>query len=159
MLVRALEKGPRVGFVEGDALALPAPSNHFDCSTVAFGLRNTADRHKGLEELARVVRPGGLVLVLEFSTPRSRAFASVYRTYFHQVLPRIGGWVSKDKDAYRYLPDSVDHWPDADELQRDFERRGLLNCGYERLTGGIACLHYGTVPESSATASPASTQA
>lgn len=145
MLELARDKETSVPFLEGDALALPAPTDRFDVSTVAFGLRNVADRHRGLREMARVVKPGGQVMVLEFSTPKSKLFASIYRFYFHRVLPKIGGWVSKNPGAYRYLPDSVDHWPNADELKRDFEAEGLVDCGYERLTFGIACLHYGRV--------------
>ncbi|MEX1026076.1 MAG: class I SAM-dependent methyltransferase [Planctomycetota bacterium] len=146
MLLIGAEKRGDVAFVEGDALALPAREQAFDVATVAFGLRNTADHPRALSELARAVRPGGRVLVLEFSTPRSRIFAGAYRFYFHRVLPRVGGWVSRNPAAYRYLPESVDRWPGARELQFDFEAAGLVDCGFERLTGGIACLHYGTRP-------------
>ena len=140
------ENGP-AAFVHGDALALPVADGSADLCSVAFGIRNVADRRAGLVEMARVVRPGGLVLVLEFSTPRWRPFAASYRFYFTKVLPRIGGIVSGDKDAYHYLPRTVSAWPGPDAFQREMEEVGLEGCGHELLTQGIACLHWGTVPD------------
>lgn len=133
-------------FVHGDALRLPVGDAIADAATVAFGLRNVADAHAGLRELARVVKPGGRVLVLEFTTPGSRLLGAVYGLYFTRVLPRVGGWISGDREAYRYLPRTVLAWPPPDELRRWFERAGLVDCGYQTLSGGIACLHWGRVP-------------
>lgn len=134
-------------FIHGDALALPLPTASADGATVAFGIRNTADRARTLVEMARVVRPGGRVVVLEFTTPRSRLFGALYRGYFTQVLPRLGGAVSGDGDAYEYLPRTVLAWPDPDAFQAEWEDLGFEDCTHRTLTGGIACLHTGRVPE------------
>jgi demethylmenaquinone methyltransferase/2-methoxy-6-polyprenyl-1,4-benzoquinol methylase len=132
--------------VHGDALRLPVRSGAADVATVAFGLRNLADPRAGIREMARVVRPGGRVLVLEFSTPRSALLGALYRVYFTRVLPLVGGLVSGDREAYRYLPRTVLAWPAPEELQRWFTAAGLERCGHALLTGGIACLHWGQVP-------------
>jgi len=148
MLRRAVAKAGRGDgrFVEGDALRLPVADGAADVATIAFGLRNVADRRAGLAELGRVVRPGGRVLVLEFSQPRGRLFGALYRFYFTRVLPRIGGGVSGDGGAYRYLPDTVLAWPSPDDLRREMEASGLVGCGWRALTGGIAVLSWGDVP-------------
>jgi len=148
MLVRARHKteGPRTLFACGDALRLPVASGVADVASVAFGIRNVADRRRGLSELARILRPGGRVLVLEFSQPSGRVFGALYRAYFTRVLPRVGGWISGDAGAYRYLPETVLAWPSPDELRAEMEGLGLEACGFERLSGGIACLSYGCVP-------------
>ena len=137
--------GP-VRFVEGDALRLPLADGVADLSMVAFGIRNVGDRGVGLAELRRVVRPGGRVLVLEFSMPRSRLLGALYRFYFTRILPVLGGWISGDRAAYRYLPDTVQAWPSPEELDREMEAAGLTACGHHLLSGGIACLSFGTVP-------------
>ena len=149
MLVRARAKqrSPRGLFVGGDALALPIASGAADASSIAFGIRNVADRLQGLRELARVVRAGGWVLVLEFSLPRGRILGPLYRLYFTRVLPRIGGWISGDRGAYRYLPETVLSWPSPDELCAEMASLGLVECGYRLLSGGIACLSWGRVPQ------------
>jgi demethylmenaquinone methyltransferase/2-methoxy-6-polyprenyl-1,4-benzoquinol methylase len=143
---KLVELGPSFVFVHGDALRLPLPDSAVDVASVAFGLRNLADPDAGLREMARVVRPGGVVLVLEFTTPPGRVLAGLYRLYFTRVLPRIGGLVSGDAGAYRYLPDTVLAWPSPDELSERMRAAGMVDCGYELLTGGIACLHHGRVP-------------
>lgn len=146
VIARGKDRAARVPFLNGDALALPFEAGSFDAATIAFGLRNLADRGRGLSELARVVRPGGRVMVLEFSLPRSPLLAGPYRFYFTRVLPRIGALVSGDGEAYRYLPDTVLAWPRPEELQREMEAAGLTGCGFELLSGGIACLSFGEVP-------------
>lgn len=148
MLERAALKGGRANgplYVTGDALRLPLRDGVADVASVAFGLRNVADRGAGLRELARVVRPGGWVLVLEFSTPPGRVLGGAYRTYFTRVLPRIGRCVSGDGDAYDYLPRTVLAWPEPERLAAEMEGSGLVDTGFELFTGGIACLHYGRV--------------
>ncbi len=144
-LVKGEKSGRSVGFARGDAMCLPLEEGRADLSTVAFGIRNVADRILGLREMARVVRPNGWVLVLEFTQPPGAVFSRLYRFYFTRMLPFIGKLVSKDNAAYRYLPDSVLSWPGADQFQREMESVGLADCGFEYLTRGIACLHWGRV--------------
>ena len=133
------------GYAQGDAMRLPLASRVADVVSVAFGLRNVADRVECMREMARVLRPGGLVLVLEFGMPRGAMMSAFYRFYFTRVLPFIGGLLS-DRSAYRYLPDTVLEWPSAEELRSEMDAIGLTDCGFQRLTGGIAYLHSGRVP-------------
>lgn len=133
-------------FVQGDALALPVGDDHVDVASVAFGIRNVADRRACMREMRRVVRPGGRVLILEFTTPRGRIFGAAYKAYFTRILPRIGGMVSGDRGAYEYLPATVMAWPSPQELADEMEAEGLTNVRFERLSGGIACLHVADVP-------------
>lgn len=153
MLARAHDKGTgRMGdkaavpFLRGDALRLPFRNDAFDASTIAFGLRNLEDRRAGLVEMARVVRPGGVVAVLEASTPRSQPWRAVYLTYFTRVLPLVGGLISGNRDAYHYLPDTVLAWPRPDALRDEMAEAGLEDCRYELFALGAAALHTGRVP-------------
>jgi demethylmenaquinone methyltransferase/2-methoxy-6-polyprenyl-1,4-benzoquinol methylase len=132
-------------YAQADALQLPLKGAAADVASVAFGLRNLADPQVGLAELARVVKPGGCVLVLEFSPPPRGVVGAVYRLYFTRVLPWIGAWISGDAEAYRYLPRTVSAWLAPDELQQRMELAGLVDCGHESLTLGIASLHWGRV--------------
>ena len=151
MLPFARDKGAAAAggggsFLRGDAMAAPVADGGVDFSSVAFGIRNVADRRGCLAEMARAVRPGGLVLVLEFTMPPGAILGGLYRLYFTRILPAIGRLVSKDDDAYSYLPRTVLAWPDPEAFQGEFEELGLEDCGYQRLTRGIACLHWGRVP-------------
>ena len=137
----------RAVFAHGDALALPLRSACADVTSVAFGVRNLSDARAGLAEMARVTKPGGCVLVLEFSTPRGAWLGGAYRFYFTRVLPALGRLVSRDEEAYMYLPRTVLAWPSPEQFQRDLESVGLVECGFRTLTRGIACLHWGRVPE------------
>jgi demethylmenaquinone methyltransferase/2-methoxy-6-polyprenyl-1,4-benzoquinol methylase len=132
-------------FVGGDALALPIADRAADASGIAFGIRNVADRSAGIRELARVVREGGWVLLLEFSMPRGRILGPLYRWYFTRLLPRLGGWLSGDPEAYAYLPRTVLAWPSPAALRAEMEAAGLVECGFRLLSGGIACLSWGRV--------------
>lgn len=133
-------------FTHGDALQLPVRSASADVLSVAFGVRNLADAHAGLREFRRVVRPGGMVLVLEFSPPPRGWFGKLYSFYFLRVLPKIGGWISGDAEAYRYLPRTVSAWPAPEEFRAWMERAGFEQCGHRRLSMGIAALHWGRRP-------------
>lgn len=133
------------GYAQGDAQRLPLPARAADVASIAFGLRNVADRRACLRELARVVRPGGLVLVLEFGLPQGRLSGAFYRFYFTRVLPAIGGLVSGDREAYRYLPETVLAWPKAEALRDELAAAGLSEAGFAPLTGGVAYLHWGRV--------------
>ncbi|MCZ6597346.1 MAG: class I SAM-dependent methyltransferase [Planctomycetota bacterium] len=137
---RPLERGL---YAQGDALRLPLEPGVADVVATAFGIRNVADRSACLREMARVLRPGGLVLVLEFGLPKSRVLGALYRFYFTRVLPRVGGWIAGDREAYRYLPDTVFDWPDAETFQGEMLAAGLVDCGHRSLSGGIAFLHWG----------------
>ncbi len=137
---------PRIPLIEGDALNLPFLDRSFDCVTIAFGLRNLSNVAAGLAELVRVVKPGGKVAVLEFSRPVVPGFRSLFRVYFTRVLPFLGGVISGSKSAYQYLPESVFHFPDQENLAALMAQAGLEEVEYENLTGGIAALHIGQRP-------------
>jgi demethylmenaquinone methyltransferase/2-methoxy-6-polyprenyl-1,4-benzoquinol methylase len=150
MLVRACAKAgvdpkaPR--FLAADALALPFPSASFDFATVAFGIRNVSDPRAALREMARVVRPGGRVVVLEFTKPRVPLLGAAYRFYFGKVLPRLGAWISGARnDAYRYLHDSVMAFPERADFLALMTAAGLQRPRMRLLTGGIAAIYRGEV--------------
>jgi len=126
---------------ESDALHLPLADSSLDLITAAFGFRNLANYNAGLEEMRRVLRPGGMAAILEFSRPSNAAFAALYAFYSRRILPLIGGALSGSPDAYRYLPESVRKFPTAPELADDMRRVGFQNVSYEPLTGGIVALH------------------
>jgi demethylmenaquinone methyltransferase/2-methoxy-6-polyprenyl-1,4-benzoquinol methylase len=140
---RRVRDSARARFVLGDAARAPVRSGSARLATIAFGIRNVADRAAALREFARVLEPGGLLVVLEFGRPSSRVLASAYALYFHKVLPRIGGLVSGDGEAYRYLPRSVSTWPGPAAFQEEIEAAGFEECGHRPLSGGIAFLHWG----------------
>jgi demethylmenaquinone methyltransferase/2-methoxy-6-polyprenyl-1,4-benzoquinol methylase len=125
----------------GDALELPLRAESMDLVTCAFGFRNLANYRRGLEEILRVLRPGGTAAILEFSQPPNRLFAAAYEVYSHRVLPRVGGWISGAPDAYAYLPDSVRKFPGAEELVEQMKRAGFRSASFRRMTGGIVALH------------------
>ncbi|UCD24170.1 MAG: ubiquinone/menaquinone biosynthesis methyltransferase [Gemmatimonadota bacterium] len=140
-----LGRGKATGIhpVGGDALNLPFPAGCFDGCTVGFGIRNLADIDAGLTEIARVLKPGGRLIVLEFSTPTSWPTRPLYLFYFRHVLPFIGRVVSKHMTAYSYLPDSVAGFPDNDGFTRQMSGAGFDNVGFEQLTLGVASLYSG----------------
>lgn len=132
---------PQILFVEGDALKLPFADESFDAVTIAFGLRNLASVGEGLREMRRVLKPGGQLAVLEFSSPVVPGFRTLFRFYFKRVLPFIGGIISGSRGAYEYLPDSVSRFPDQKRLAALMREAGFVGVEYENLTGGIAALH------------------
>jgi len=150
MLVRAVDKtrrrkaDGRVRYLEADAQRLPFPDDHFQITSVAFGLRNVTDTDRGLAEMVRVTRRGGQLAILEFSRPRGRLFGGLYRFYFRQVLPRVGQAISRSNDeAYRYLPDSVQEFPDGEALAERLRGHGLSDVRWYAFTFGIATLYTG----------------
>lgn len=144
---KAARAGRPIRFVLGDAQRLPFPDDTFQAVTVAFGLRNVADTARGLDELARVARPGGTVAVLEFSRPRGPLLGPAYMAFFRRILPRVGQLLAPNpQSAYNYLPESVLQFPDGQEMLDLMTARGLSEPRQQALTGGIASLYTGVKP-------------
>ena len=147
MLTAARDKAARHGrgsqVFEADALRLPVVPQSFDLITVAFGFRNFANYRNGLTELHRVLRPGGKLAILEFSTPPNALFRAMYRFYSARILPVVGGWISGSRDAYRYLPESVRKFPSAGQLAAEMREAGFGRVEFRYMTGGIVALHIG----------------
>ena len=133
-------------YLESDALRLPFAGASFDLATAAFGFRNLANYEAGLREILRMLKPGGEVGILEFSEPRGRVFAPLYRFYFTRVLPRIGGLVSGSAASYQYLPSSVLKFPSAEELRVLMEQVGFSDARFEHWTGGVVAFHTARKP-------------
>jgi len=144
MLGVGKRRRPDLPFVAGDALHLPFADASFDAVTMSFGLRNVPDVPAALAELLRVTRPGGRLVVCEFSTPTFAPFRAVYSGYLMKALPRVAGAVTKDAEAYRYLAESIRDWPDQQELGRTIKRAGWEKVAFRNLSGGIVALHRGT---------------
>jgi demethylmenaquinone methyltransferase / 2-methoxy-6-polyprenyl-1,4-benzoquinol methylase len=132
----------RVGFVLAPGESLPFLDGAFDSATVAFGIRNVADRERGLREMCRVVRRGGRIVVLEFSRPQSALFGAAYRLYFSTVLPRLGGIFSR-RSAYAYLPASVQAFPEPEVFAAMMREAGCASVAWRPLTFGIVTLYVG----------------
>lgn len=137
----AAGRGRDVPKVAADATRLPFADNAFDAVTISFGLRNIADRATALREMARVTRPGGRLVVCEFATPTMRLFATVYKEYLMQALPRVARTVSSNPEAYVYLAESIRAWPDQATLAREIAATGWSAVRWRNLTGGIVALH------------------
>jgi demethylmenaquinone methyltransferase/2-methoxy-6-polyprenyl-1,4-benzoquinol methylase len=133
----------KVSLLEGDSENLPFAENKFDAVTVAFGVRNFENLEKGLQEIYRVLKPGAMIVVLEFSRPRKFPFRQIYNVYFKTVLPKIGSLVSKDKSAYTYLPESVEAFPDGDAFVGILTKIGFKNTTCKGLTFGISSIYTG----------------
>lgn len=130
----------------GDALALPFPDASFACATAGFSLRNMPDVQRAIGEMARVVRPGGRVALLELSPMPDGLKSRLFRVYFHGLVPLVGNLVARDRSAYSYLPQSVDRFYDADQLASILANSGLVNVDYLRLGFGTVCIHWGDKP-------------
>ncbi len=141
--IRRKDLTGKVRLVEADALRLPFPPGGFDAVSIAFGFRNLENYPAGLDEMARILRPGGWLAILEFSEPAWPIFRQIYLLYFKHVLPRLGEWLSGRPGAYSYLMQSVMEFPDADKLKLMLEKAGCASVRQFRLTGGIATLHLG----------------
>jgi demethylmenaquinone methyltransferase / 2-methoxy-6-polyprenyl-1,4-benzoquinol methylase len=136
--VRAVPK------VAADATRLPFPDQAFDAVTISFGLRNVADHETALREMARVTKPGGRLVVCEFSTPTNRLFGTIYKEYLMGALPRVARAVSSNPQAYVYLAESIRAWPEQAELAQAIKRAGWSGVRWRNLTGGIVALHAAT---------------
>jgi len=133
--------------IAGDATKLPFADGVFDAVTISFGLRNVNPHVEGLRELARVTRPGGRLVVCEFSTPTNRAFSTIYKEYLMQALPRMAGVVSSDPESYEYLAESIRAWPTQSELAQHISSAGWSTVRWRNLTGGIVALHAAVKPQ------------
>lgn len=136
-------RGAQIALVECDGLQLPFSDRSLDLVTIAFGFRNFANYRAGLAELRRVIKPGGLVAILEFSTPPNPLVRALYRFYSGTLLPALGGWISGDRGAYVYLPESVKKFPGAEQLAAEMEAAGFTRVRFRRMTFGIVALHTG----------------
>jgi demethylmenaquinone methyltransferase/2-methoxy-6-polyprenyl-1,4-benzoquinol methylase len=129
-------------FVQADAEHLPFPDNHFDCATMAFGLRNVTHKEQALSAIYKVLRPGGQILILEFSKPAG-FIRPLYDAYSHNALPLMGKIIANDADSYRYLAESIRRHPDQDTLKTMMDRAGFERCDYLNMSAGIVALHRG----------------
>lgn len=142
---RLIDKGAlsNIDVVQADAQFLPFEDNSIDCITIAFGLRNVTDKAKALRSMHRVLKPGGRVLVLEFSKPTSPLLSKVYDAYSFSALPAMGKLITDDADSYRYLAESIRRHPDQESLLEMVEDAGFVDCRYHNMTGGIVAVHRG----------------
>lgn len=132
-----------VDYVLANAELLPFPDNYFDCVTIGFGLRNVTDKDKALRAMQRVLKPGGKLLILEFSKPTIPMLSKVYDLYSFKLLPMMGKLITDDADSYRYLAESIRMHPDQETLLGMMQDAGLERCEYYNLTGGVVALHKG----------------
>jgi demethylmenaquinone methyltransferase/2-methoxy-6-polyprenyl-1,4-benzoquinol methylase len=141
--VKQLGLSGRIQLQKGDSENLPFTDHRFDAVTVAFGVRNFEHLQQGINEMYRVLRPGGKIAILEFSKPKAFPFKQVYNFYFSYILPTLGGIVSKQKSAYTYLPESVKHFPDGDAFLAYMKQAGFTQMKVQTLTFGICSLYTG----------------
>jgi demethylmenaquinone methyltransferase/2-methoxy-6-polyprenyl-1,4-benzoquinol methylase len=132
-----------VRYAQANAECLPFPDNHFDLITIAFGLRNVTDKDKAIASMFRILKPGGRLLVLEFSKPENAGLSAVYDQYSFKLLPLMGKLVANDSESYKYLAESIRMHPDQETLKGMMENAGFERCDYHNLTGGIVALHRG----------------
>jgi demethylmenaquinone methyltransferase/2-methoxy-6-polyprenyl-1,4-benzoquinol methylase len=144
MLRVGRRRRPDMAFTAADAMSLPFADESFDVVTMSFGLRNVADPETALREFLRVTKPGGRLLVCEFSQPVNKVFRTVYSNYLMRALPPVARRTSSNPDSYVYLAESIRAWPPQGELARILETAGWQQVGWTNLTGGIVALHHGT---------------
>ena len=144
MLRVGRRRRPDMAFTAADAMSLPFADESFDVVTMSFGLRNVADAETALREFLRVTKPGGRLLVCEFSQPVNKVFRTVYSNYLMRALPPVARRTSSNPDSYVYLAESIRAWPPQGELARIIEQAGWQQVGWTNLTGGVVALHHGT---------------
>ena len=144
MLRVGRRRRPDMAFTAADAMSLPFADESFDVVTMSFGLRNVADAETALREFLRVTKPGGRLLVCEFSQPVNKVFRTVYSNYLMRALPPVARRTSSNPDSYVYLAESIRAWPPQGELARVVEAAGWQQVGWTNLTGGVVALHHGT---------------
>ncbi|MCJ8338851.1 MAG: bifunctional demethylmenaquinone methyltransferase/2-methoxy-6-polyprenyl-1,4-benzoquinol methylase UbiE [Pseudomonadales bacterium] len=135
-----------INFVQANAECLPFPDNHFDIITIAFGLRNVTDKDAALRSMQRVLKPGGKLMVLEFSKTDNPMLSTVYDFYSFNILPKLGQLIAGDADSYQYLAESIRMHPDQETLKSMMIDADLVNCKYQNMTGGVVALHTGIKP-------------
>ena len=145
---RLVDRGitDNVRFSQADAQHLPFPDNTFDVITIAFGLRNVTDKDMALRSMLRVLKPGGELLVLEFSKPPNSLLSKIYDGYSFNILPKLGKLFANDADSYQYLAESIRMHPNQETLQGMMDNAGFENTDYHNMTGGIVALHRGVKP-------------
>jgi demethylmenaquinone methyltransferase/2-methoxy-6-polyprenyl-1,4-benzoquinol methylase len=145
---RLMDRGivDNIKFSQADAQSLPFPDNTFDVITIAFGLRNVTDKDMALRSMLRVLKPGGRLLVLEFSKPGNPLLSKVYDTYSFSILPKLGKLFASDADSYQYLAESIRMHPDQGTLQDMMDNAGFANTDFHNMTGGVVALHRGVKP-------------
>lgn len=145
MIMAGIERGgePEITWTVGDAQRLPLPDHYANAYVISFGIRNVTDIDAALREARRVLKPGGRFLCLEFSRPVTEALAKAYDAYSFKVIPQVGEWVAKDRDAYQYLVESIRRFPDQKTFAGMIENAGFKRVSYTNFTGGVAALHQG----------------
>ncbi|MEW1989158.1 demethylmenaquinone methyltransferase [Brevibacterium casei] len=146
MLAEGRRRHPKIDFVYADALDLPFDDETFDVVTISFGIRNVHDVDRALDEMRRVLKPGGRLVVCEFSTPTFAPFSVVYKEYLMRALPPVATAVSSNPEAYVYLAESIRAWPDQDEFAIQILRAGFDQVKYRNLSGGIVAVHHALKP-------------
>jgi demethylmenaquinone methyltransferase/2-methoxy-6-polyprenyl-1,4-benzoquinol methylase len=141
MLAQGRKARPYLNFSKADALNLPFEANRFDVVTISYGLRNTVTYEKALAEALRVTKPGGRIVIAEFSQPTNRIFRTVYTKYLMRLLPAIAKQTSSNPDAYVYLAESIRAWPDQAALAKSLEKVGWRNVSWKNLTFGVVAVH------------------
>ena len=145
MIMAGIERGgePEITWTVGDAQRLPLPDAYADAYVISFGIRNVTDIDAALREARRVLKPGGRFLCLEFSRPVTEPLAKAYDAYSFKVIPQVGEWVAKDRDAYQYLVESIRRFPDQRTFAAMIEAAGFKRVTFTNFTGGVAALHQG----------------
>ena len=154
MIEVARKKHPTIEFIEADATALPFSANEFDAVTISFGLRNIENPRKALKEMYRVLKPGGRIVVCEFSKPPRAILRAGYGAYLKHVMPRVVGLSSSNPEAYTYLAESINEWPGQVTLSQWLRGAGFTRVAYRNLTSGVVALHRGRKPERASRSKP-----